>query len=64
MGVSVRGATRQEGVVDYLIKPFERERVLAAVGRAVEWRQAVLAKAPRRTAAGDPFGGPTSGGVG
>jgi phosphoserine phosphatase RsbU/P len=56
--------SRQDGVVDYLVKPFERDRVLAAVGRAVEWRRAARAKEPRRTAAGDPFGGPTSGRVG
>src|SRR5436309_10353242 len=29
----------QEGVVEYLLKPFELERVVAAVRRAVEWRQ-------------------------
>ena len=32
----------QEGVVEYLLKPFELERVVAAVKRAVEWRRTVL----------------------
>jgi two-component system response regulator AtoC len=27
----------QSGIVEYLVKPFERARVLAAVGRAAEW---------------------------
>lgn len=51
----------QEGVVDYLVKPFDGERVLAAVSRALTWRQAALAKEPKRTAAGDPIGGRTDG---
>jgi len=29
----------QRGVVEYLVKPFERDSVLAAVGRAMKWRQ-------------------------
>ena len=33
----------QEGVVEYLLKPFELERVVAAVKRAVDWRRTVLA---------------------
>jgi DNA-binding NtrC family response regulator len=37
--VSLRG-----NVVEYLVKPFERERVLAAVNRALDWHRAALAK--------------------
>lgn len=37
--VSLRG-----GVVDYVVKPFGRERVIAAVTRAVEWHQAATAR--------------------
>lgn len=37
--VSLRG-----GVVEYLVKPFERERVLAAVSGAVAWHEAAAAK--------------------
>jgi DNA-binding NtrC family response regulator len=33
----------QEGVVEYLLKPFELERVVAAVKRAVDWRRTVPA---------------------
>jgi len=30
----------QRGVVEYLVKPFERDSVLAAVSRAIQWRHA------------------------
>ena len=43
----------REGVVEYLVKPFERERVLSAVRRAVEWHQAAVAGRPDH-AGGDP----------
>ena len=33
------------GSVQYLPKPFERAQVLAAIGRAVEWRQAAPGRA-------------------
>ena len=52
-----RAISHQEGVVEYLVKPFDRDRVLSAVARAVAWSQAAVANAPRRTAAGDPIGG-------
>ena len=45
----------QGGVVEYLVKPFERERVLAAVSRAVAWHEAAAARQSRRTTA-DPVG--------
>jgi FixJ family two-component response regulator len=31
----------QRGVVEYLVKPFERRAVLAAVSQAVKWRESV-----------------------
>lgn len=34
----------REGVVDYLVKPFERALVLAAVVRGVEWHAAMVAR--------------------
>ena len=45
----------QRGVVEYLVKPFERDRVLAAVRRAVEWHEAARARGPERMTAGDPI---------
>jgi len=33
--------TMQRGVVEYLVKPFERRAVLAAVSQAVKWRESV-----------------------
>jgi DNA-binding NtrC family response regulator len=52
----------QDGVVDYLVKPFDHDRVIAATGRAAEWHRAALRKSSpaetQRTAAGDPIGGP------
>jgi DNA-binding NtrC family response regulator len=48
--VSMRG-----GVVDYLVKPFSRERVLEAVSRAVDWHRAEIARGPRTKPAGDPL---------
>jgi DNA-binding NtrC family response regulator len=38
----------QPGVVEYLVKPFDRERVLAAVARAVAWAQSDAARAAGR----------------
>jgi len=38
----------QSGVVDYVVKPFVRERVLDAVARAVEWAQHAPAERSRR----------------
>ncbi len=49
--VSLKG-----GVVDYLVKPYGRERVLAAVRRGVEWHQAAAARGPERKPAEDPLG--------
>jgi DNA-binding NtrC family response regulator len=43
----------QDGVVAYLVKPFEREKVLTAVSRAVVWHQAARSRAPEGTTAGD-----------
>lgn len=34
----------QGGVVEYLIKPFERELVLAAVSHAADWHEAAVAR--------------------
>lgn len=45
----------QKGVVEYLVKPFERDRVLAAVRRAVEWHEAAHARGPERMMASDPL---------
>jgi response regulator of citrate/malate metabolism len=36
--------TLQDGVVGYLLKPLTGEKVRAAVKRAVEWRQAAMAR--------------------
>jgi two-component system NtrC family response regulator len=36
--------TLKMGVVDYVVKPFARERVLEAVARAVEWNRAEQAR--------------------
>lgn len=49
------GVSLQGGVVEYLVKPFERGPVLAAVRRAVEWHEAVRARGPERMTAGDPI---------
>jgi DNA-binding NtrC family response regulator len=38
----------QSGVVDYVVKPFVRERVLDAVSRAVEWAKHAPAERNRR----------------
>jgi DNA-binding NtrC family response regulator len=35
------------GVVDYVLKPFARERVLNAVAAAVKWHTAAVAKGPQ-----------------
>ncbi|OLC44982.1 MAG: hypothetical protein AUH43_17305 [Acidobacteria bacterium 13_1_40CM_65_14] len=43
----------QDGVVDYLVKPFELDRVVDAVKRAVEWHEAAVTRAPRPAAASD-----------
>lgn len=43
----------REGVVEYLVKPFERERVLTAVRGAVEWHKAAVSRSP-----GNPGGDP------
>ncbi len=39
----------QPGIVEYLVKPFEKSRVLGAVTSAIAWREAELAKPPART---------------
>jgi two-component system nitrogen regulation response regulator GlnG len=38
--------TLQPAVVDYLVKPFSREPVLAAVSRGVKWRRAAIDSGP------------------
>lgn len=38
----------QDGVVDYLVKPFELDRVIDAVKRAVEWRETAVKRDSRR----------------
>ena len=38
----------QPGVVEYLVKPFTRESVLAAVARSVEWHRSALLRGPQR----------------
>lgn len=38
----------QDGVVEYLVKPFELSRVVDAVKRAVEWRETAVARGSRR----------------
>jgi two-component system, NtrC family, response regulator GlrR len=43
----------QRGVVEYIVKPFEREPVLAAVARALEWHQAAIARAASQPPAVD-----------
>ena len=39
----------QPGIVEYLVKPFDRSLVLGAVASAIAWRKAELAKPPART---------------
>jgi DNA-binding NtrC family response regulator len=39
------------GVVDYVLKPFSRERVLNAVAAAVKWHAAAVAKGPQSSEA-------------
>lgn len=46
----------QGGVVEYLVKPFEREGVLAAVGRAIDWHEAAAARSAVQTPPPDPVG--------
>jgi DNA-binding NtrC family response regulator len=41
----------QDGVVDYLVKPFELDRVVAAVKRALDWHETAVA----RRAGGTPI---------
>jgi len=41
--ISVALTTIRNGAQDYLLKPFEREQLLAAVRRALEYRRAKLA---------------------
>ncbi len=48
--VSLRGS-----VVEYLVKPVEPGRLLAAVSRAVEWHQTALARGPEHTTTTDPI---------
>jgi DNA-binding NtrC family response regulator len=48
--VSMKG-----GVVDYLVKPFNKDRVLDAVSRAVDWHRAEVARGPRPKPAVDPL---------
>lgn len=39
----------QSGIIEYLVKPLDRERVVKAVTAAIEWHTASLAKPPART---------------
>jgi FixJ family two-component response regulator len=48
--VSMRG-----GVVDYLVKPFSRDHVLAAVQRGAECHRAAVARGPQQTPDVDPL---------
>jgi CheY-like chemotaxis protein len=54
----------QGGIVEYLVKPFDKERVLAAVSRAADWHHAAVAHGVARVAVSDPIeewlGGPGS----
>jgi DNA-binding NtrC family response regulator len=45
----------QAGVVEYLVKPFDRERVIAAVDRAVAWHRSAAARATAETTNQDPL---------
>ncbi|HEY3042679.1 MAG TPA: response regulator [Vicinamibacterales bacterium] len=45
----------QGGVVEYLLKPFERGRVLEAVKRAIEWQQTRAARGSVSGAGADPL---------
>jgi DNA-binding NtrC family response regulator len=49
------GVSLQNGVVDYLVKPFDRDAVLACVARAVEWRKAAVEREGRQSRSGDPL---------
>jgi DNA-binding NtrC family response regulator len=46
----------KSGVVDYLVKPFDTARVHAALGRAIEWRKAAVARRGDAARDGDPVG--------
>jgi DNA-binding NtrC family response regulator len=39
----------KSGVVDYLVKPLDKNRVVAAVARAIEWRKAAVARQRQQT---------------
>lgn len=56
------GVSLQGGVVEYLVKPFERGPILGAIRRAVEWHEAARASGPERTTEGDPIDEWISGG--
>ena len=43
----------QDGVVEYLVKPFELGRVVGAVKRAVEWRETAVSRGSRRAEGAD-----------
>ena len=49
------GVSLKDGVVDYLVKPFDKHRVLAALSRAVEWRKTSATREGRQTGPGDPL---------
>ena len=40
----------QDGVMDYLVKPFELDRVVAAVKRALEWHETAVSRGSGGTA--------------
>lgn len=45
--------TLRDGVVGYVLKPFDREQVLGGVRDAVAWHRRALARAPQSPAAGN-----------
>ena len=49
------GVSMQRGVVEYVVKPFERDLVVAAISRAVRWREEVAARVAPQRSSGDAW---------
>ena len=56
--ISVALAAIRNGAYDYLLKPFEREQLLATVRRALENRRLKLENRAYQTESGSPGGSP------
>ena len=47
------GVSLRSGVVEYIVKPFEQDRVIAAMSRAVRWREEMAARVAPARSSGD-----------